>query len=207
MLKTAISDKFQFAIKNRADRSVRIALATGHIDVEGFETSVNPEYDPESPSEDVPEFLTVKHMHNTANLAREGYAVDTVLDDAVVTLKDAIPGSKHADVMMACVDSSKTIRHAKASLMQNFRWIKKITIAADSTAAFQASMSIATLSAFHKENERDIDLNDYFSVQQFQNDKIVMEFEHGELQWNDDFFWAINIPTGVTEQISVEFYD
>lgn len=205
MLKTAISDKFQFAIINRAERSVRIALATGHIDVEGFDVVSNPTYDSEDPDPAVPQFLIEKHMHNTENLAREGYAVDTVLDDAEIRLADS--KSDRPVIIMACVDSSKTIRHAKASLMQNFRWIKKITLAANSTAAFQASMSIATLSAFHKENERDIDLNDYFSVQQFQNDKIVMEFEHGELQWNDDFFWALNVPTGVTEQISVEFYD
>lgn len=202
MLKTAISDKFQFSIVNRCNNSVRVALATGHIDVEGFDLKPGKHFDPEKP--DWVEHLHVeKHMHNTENLEREGYSVDTVLDDAEVTI-----GLNSEDrIIMACIDSSKTIRHAKASLMQNFRWIKKITIAANSTAAFQTSMSIATLSPFHKENERDIDLNDYFSVQQFQNDKIVMEFEHGELQWNDDLFWAINIPTRVTEQITVEFYD
>lgn len=203
MLKTALSDKFQFSIVNRCDRSVRVALATGHIDVEGFDLVPGKHYDPEDP-EAYKHLHVEKHMHNTENLEREGYSVDTILDDATVKIGR---GEGDGSIIMSSIDTSKTIRHAKASLMQNFRWIKKITIAANSTAAYQTSMSIATLSAFHKENERDIDLNDYFSVQQFQNDKIVMEFEHGELQWNDDFFWALNIPTKVTEQISIEFYD
>lgn len=199
MLKTALTDKFQFSIVNHCNRAVRVALATGHIDVEGFDLVAGKDYNSEDPNF-FEHLHVVKHMHNTENLEREGYSVDAVLDDAAIKIDG---GTIH----MACIDTSKTIRHAKASLMQNFRWIKKITIAANSTAAFQTSMSIATLSAFHKENERDIDLNDYFSVQQFQNDKIVMDFEYNELQWNDDLFWALNIPTGVTEQISVEFYD
>lgn len=190
-LKNAITDKFQFSIKNNGDRAVRVALATGLIDVEGIDLV----------TDDKEENLSaVRHFHNVENLLAEGYQVDTVLDDASVKLDNK-------SVVMATVDASKSIRHAKRSLSRNFRWIKKVTIAATSTAAYQTSMSIATLSPFHKENERDIDLNDFFSVQQFQNDKIVMNFAHGEFQWNDELFWALNVPAGVTEQISIEFYD
>lgn len=190
-LKNAITDKFQFSIKNNGDRAVRVALATGLIDVEGIDLV----------TDDKDENLSaVRHFHNVENLLAEGYQVDTVLDDASVELDNR-------SVVMATVDASKSIRHAKHSLSRNFRWIKKVTIAATSTAAYQTSMSIATLSPFHKENERDIDLNDFFSVQQFQNDKIVMNFAHGEFQWNDELFWALNVPAGVTEQISIEFYD
>ena len=197
-LKNAITDKLQFSIQNKTDRSIRVALATGNIDVEGFDTSNH-----EDPETGALVVAVSHHFHNIDALVAEGYSVDTVLDDAVVSLL----GSPRERIAMASVDSSKTIRHAKRSLRRNFRWIKKITIAANSTAAYQTSMSIATLSPFHKENERDIDLNDYFSVQQYQNDKIVIPLAHGELQWNDDFFWALNIPVGVTEQITVEFYD
>ena len=85
--------------------------------------------------------------------------------------------------------------------------IKKVTIAASNTTAYNTSMSVCTLSAFAQCPEIDIDLNQYFKTTQYQNDKIEIEFDFGELQWNADFLWLINIPANVREQITVEFYN
>lgn len=190
-LRTATGDKFQFSIANGlASKSIRVAIATGNICVDEVETP-----------EDKPSILS---HHSVAALVREGHAADVVLDDATV---DLTIGGVSGSVVMGCVDTTHSVYHTKEHLSKNSRWIKKITIAASSTTAYQTSMSVATLSPYRQTPEEVIDLNQYYRVDQYQNDKIELEFDREQLQWNDDFFWAINIPGGVTEQITVEFYD
>lgn len=193
-----ISDKFMFSIQNgtagSTSNAVRVALAAGNVDTVGFDIAKS--------SGEVTGITM--HHHNPAALNNEGYHVDCILDDAAVTVS---VNSESRTVTMATVDGSKTIRHALADLSRNFRCVKQITIAASSTRAYMTSMSIASLSPFHKENERDIDLQSFYKTTQYQNDKIEIPFQQGELQWNDSLFLALNVPGGVTEQITIEFYD
>lgn len=194
ILKKVTGDKLQFSITNGfADKSIRVALATANIPVEGV-----------SAEEKNSVMVYAIHNHNTAALAREGHAVDTVLDDMNVAL--TIDGTS-ATVAMGTVDSSKSIQHAKRSLALNPRWIKQITIAANSTRAYETSMVVATLSPFRQTPEEVIDLNQFYKVEQYQNDKIEIPFAEGQLQWNDSLFMALNIPADVREQITIEFYD
>lgn len=187
-LRTALGDKFQFSINNGLQNSaIRVAIATGNLPIDGIDGQKNE-----------------IHHHNTAALIREGHPVDTILDDDTVALTI---GSESGNVAMSTIDSSKSIAHARAHLAANPRWIKKITISASNTTVYQSSMSVATLSPFKQTPEEVIDLNQYYRVDQYQNDKIEIEFAGGQLQWNDDFFWAINLPKNTSVQITVEFYD
>lgn len=208
-LKNVIGDRFQFSIKNNLETSIRVALATANIDVQGIETIESaPAIDNGGAgyvSDGSGNSTAIRlHQHNIAGLVQAGHAVDVVLDDATVSVT---VNGETGDVVMGCVDSSRSIQNVKRELARKPRWIKRITIAASSTTAYNTSMSVATLSAFCQAAEIDIDINQYFLTTQYQNDKVNIDFEFGELQWNADFLWLINIPADVREQITVEFYN
>ncbi len=137
---------------------------------------------------------------NAAAMTSLGYPADALLADGTATYDSA-------SVVMGCPDSSKTIKHSIQYLKHNPRNVKKITIVADDAASFNTSMSLASINPFHKEAEREIDLAQFFSRNQYQADRIEMEYANGELQFNDCLFWAISVPAATTMQIIVEFYN
>lgn len=189
-LRTALGDKFQFKITNQLQSSaIRVAIATGNVNTLGVDTVSN---------------KAVLHHHDVAGLVREGHPVDTILDDSTVSVT---VNGETGTVAMSTLDSSRSISHTRNHLRLNPRWIKKITISASSTNVYQSSMVIATLSPFKQTPEEVIDLNQYYRVDQYQNDKIEMEFAREQLQWNDDLFMAINLPGGSWAQMTIEFYD
>jgi hypothetical protein len=192
-----INDKFQFSIANgHTTSNVSVAIAHANIDVEGFTTT--------SPSSGT--YQTLKHRHNTTKLAAEGYNVTTVLDDATVVYDSA-------NIVMQAVDSSKSIAHALEYIKNNPRMVKNIAVVvvsvpsgSDKSAAFK-SMSLASLNPFHKEAAREVDLQQYFSENQFQSGKINIPYAKGDFEWNDLLFWSIVVPAGTTLELTVEFYE
>lgn len=194
-----ITDKFQFSIVNGRAVPTTVAIAHGNIDVEGFVTTATTENNTTT-------YSTVKHNHNTTNLVAEGFNVDTVLDDATVAFGNT-------NVVMAATGTGRSIAHALAYLKHNPRMVKNIAIVVaavpqdtDKSAAFM-SMSLASLSPFHKEAAREVDLQQYFSENQFQSGKINIPKAKGELEWNDFLYWDIVVNTGTTLNITIEFWD
>ena len=140
-LKNVIGDRFQFSIKNNLETSIRVALATANIDVQGIETIESaPAIDNGGAGvSDGPGNSTAirLHQHNIAGLVQAGHAVDVVLDDATVSVT---VNGETGDVVMGCVDSSRSIQNVKRELARKPRWIKRITIAASSTTATGANI-------------------------------------------------------------------
>lgn len=191
-----INDKFQFSIANgHTTKNASVAIAHANIDVEGFDTSVSSGT-----------YTTRKHHHNTDALVAEGYNVNTVLDDAAVTFDGAT-------ITMQAVDVNKSIAHALEYIKNNPRLVKNIAVVvanvpsgSDKSAAFK-SMSLASLNPFHKEAAREVDLQQYFSENQFQSGKINIPYAKGDFEWNDLLFWSIVVPAGTTLELTVEFYE
>lgn len=194
-----ITDKFQFSISNGVSgKNAVVAIAHANIDVEGVVTTY---------ADSV--YTSTKHNHNTENLAKEGYNVDAVLDDATVIA--TISGTE-GNITMQAVNSNKSIAHTLEYLKHNPRMVKNIAIVVASTtlseksAAFK-SMSLASLNPFHQESAREIDLQQYFSENQFQSGKINIPYAKGDFEWNDLLFWSIVVAQGTTLEITVDFYE
>ena len=198
-LSNAVSDKLHFNIINKAlGVPATVALFSGNIDTMGAEVVVD--------SNDV---ATVEvHRHNIEKLIKAGYAVHAILDD--MTAGEVADGGVAIDtngnkVLMQTVNQNLSLRHMKEYLAKNPRWVKSLTLICDNQAMFESSMSLATLSPFHKENEREINLSQYFSVNQFQGNKIVIPFPYNSeegLQLNDNLLWTINgIPSAASAEV------
>ncbi|MBR3725253.1 MAG: hypothetical protein IKN11_07720 [Bacteroidales bacterium] len=196
-LQSSITDRMQFTIENGStSEKIAVAVATGNIDTEGFEF-------------DATEGSVTKHNHNNAGLLAAGYAADVVLDDGVVTV-----GEDHNSFAVTMSTAAgKTINHCKRYLEHNPRCVKRVTIAATSNsdgrenpAAFNASMFLASLNPFQKEAAREVDMSQYFQTNQFQSGKIVIDYNYGDLQWNDLLYWAIEVETSTTLKVTIDFY-
>lgn len=193
-LQSSITDRMQFTIENGSTTDkIAVAIATGNIDTEGFELDGNGS--------------VAKHNHNADGLRAAGYAADVVLDDAVVTVGE---GHTSYAVTMSTA-AGKTINHCKRYLTHNPRCVKRVTIAATSNghenpAAFNASMFLASLNPFQKEAAREVDMSQYFQTNQFQSGKIVIDYNLGDLQWNDLLYWAIEVEASTTLKVTIDFY-
>lgn len=155
------------------------------------------------------------HHHETEALNRLGFAVDAILDD-LTPEEEAAGGVLFGTterLFMESVDANLSVAHALEYLKNNPRYIRSITIQTNNKAIFTSAIEVCTVSPFHREAARSFNLNDYYSVNQYQDDKIVIPFTAEQLQWNDMLYLAINsIPaadggsTGSAVTLIVEFY-
>ena len=197
-LQSSITDRMQFTIENgHTTDKIAVAIATGNIDTEGFELEEH----------NGTVIGVKKHNHNNAGLVAAGYAADVVLADA--------PDGVEYDsaVIGISTGSGKSIDHCKRYLRNNPRCIKRVTIAAmvngssqPKPDAYNASMLLASLNPFQKEAAREVDMSQYFQTNQFQSGKIVIDYNYGDLQWNDMLYWAIEVEAATTMKVTIDFY-
>ena len=181
-LTKALTNRFQFVINNpssNGDKQVAIAVAN-------FATI------------DVTAATRANAYQNKTELAAAGYNCDVILDDATVS-----------DVVMGAADSQKTIRHFMEHMKNNARYIKKITINVGSgnSAAFDTTLTIANVTPFGRGEVKDLDVNQFFERSQFQDGKVELPFEDGELAWDSNLYMAMTVLSGYKYSISVEFYN
>ena len=109
--------------------------------------------------------------------------------------------------------SGKSINHCLRYLSNNPRCVKRVTIAAMTNPggmpkpdAYNASMLLASLNPFQKEAAREVDMSQYFQTNQFQSGKIVIDYNYGDLEWNDLLYWAIEVTGATTLKVTIDFY-
>ena len=197
-LQSSITDRMQFTIENgHTTDKIAVVIASGNIDTSGYELEKHNG-----------EVIGVKkHNHNPAGLVAAGYAADVVLDDAP-------DGIEYDGVNIGIsTGSGKSIEHCKRYLSHNPRCIKRVTIAAmvnggslPKPDAYNASMLLASLNPFQKEAAREVDMSQYFQTNQFQSGKIVIDYNYGDLQWNDNLYWAVEVEAATTMKVTIDFY-
>lgn len=186
------NDKLQVRILNKStDKSLTVALAAGGIPVTGISGNE-------------------LHHHNTDRIG-DAYGVSAVLDD--MTEAERTAGGIQFDAaatdlaLFETVDKNLSIRHAISYLERNPRYIRAITLRTNNKALYDGAISICSINPFHTEAERSFNLNDYYSVNQYQDDKIIIPFAADQLQWNDLLFMSLQgIPNGSEVTVIVEFY-
>ena len=211
-LNNSITDRFQAIIQNGlSGQHVLVALSTANFDTLGFNTDLSTHH------------FFAKHHHDLADIKKAGYTPDVIFDDlgdnattspyaqtnAVSVTKNNVTGNVTMETT-----SGKTVASMKEHLRQNPRFIKRITISAVTTSdqkecpeAFNASMFMASVNPFQHEAAKEIDLSQYFQTNQFQSGKIVINYAKEELQWNDMLLWMIEVRSGCTMKITVDFYN
>lgn len=185
-----LRDKFTVQIVNSDTSNAKgVVLATGNIDTERFETSyANSTYS------------TIHDFTDVTNIVAEmGTNVDVALDDATVD-----------NVTMTSRSNGK-IRTILNHLRHNPRKIARIIISSNDISLFKGNLTIGSNVPFGKPTLKEIAIDDYFSTNQFQNDKVIMDFSATPIEWNDMLYMHIDIPAAGTKDaeatISFEFAD
>ncbi len=207
-----IPDTLQFSIEvgHKADATARTAntigvcILSGHFDTLGLDTVEEP------------------HRHNTKSMNAAGLrAVNVILDDMTASEKNgngiipAIDGQNSpAEVVKIYAGNSDIpLRPALQFLRTNPLFVRQISIETTDGGMWMGSLVWGDHNPFERLTAHDERLNKYKSVNQYDSGKIVIDYERGALQFNEDTFFALNgipvpaigaDPTVIS--VSIEFY-
>lgn len=187
-----LRDKFTVQIINTGSAEKRIVLATGNVDTERFVST--------SSSGSI---TTVHDYSDTTLIKRE---IDAAAD---IALDDSSAGIDNVKMLSRSNGSIRTIlRH----LRNNPRKIARVIISSNDVSLFKGNLTLGSNVPFGKPTLKEIAIDDYFSTNQFQNDKVIMDFSATPIEWNDMLYMALDIPAAANDvdaeaTISFEFAD
>lgn len=180
-VKHGLQDTFGVTVDNKANASRKVALLSGHFDTELIQLNGG--------------VLDV-YNSNPAELVAAGLPCDAVIDDGVIV---------DPNIICTPLDASKTIRNFRKFIMTNPRELKGVTIISSSPTAFSTSLVVSSSTPFSKCGEKDIQLASFFSPNQYQNDRIEIDFTENELEFSDLCVLIANIPANTTMTFILRF--
>lgn len=190
-----LRDKFTVIIRNANTTAKRVVLANGNVDTERI-FSVTGQNNA----------VTYNHDFTSVDKIRE--EIDTQAD---IALDDT--GSAGVGSIVMLSRSNGSIRSILAHLRHNPRKIARIVISSNDVSLFKGNLTIGSNVPFGKPTLKEIAIDDYFSTNQFQNDKVIMDFSSSPIEWNDMLYMAVEVPSASANDvaaeatISVEFAD
>jgi len=187
-----LRDKFTVQIANTNQSEKRVVLATGNVDTERIfaETSGG----------------STVYKHDFTDVTNIKSEID---DYANIALDDT--DSTGVDGIKMTSRSNGKIRTILGHLRYNPRKIARIIISSNDISLFKGNLTIGSNVPFGKPTLKEIAIDDYFSTNQFQNDKVIMDFSATPIEWNDMLYMAIDMPAADVKDaeatISFEFAD
>ena len=187
-----LRDKFTVQIINTGSAGKRIVLATGNVDTERITTTTSGGQ------------TVYGHDYSDTTLIKR--EIDA---DADIALDDSSTGIDNVKMLSRSNGSIRTIlRH----LRYNPRKIARVIISSNDVSLFKGNLTLGSNVPFGKPTLKEIAIDDYFSTNQFQNDKVIMDFSATPIEWNDMLYMALDIPAAANDvdaeaTISFEFAD
>lgn len=199
----AIRNQFKFKIENETSKVRRVAIIPAYLQKLNAKTS---KLEVVTGKDETGEFITKEiitlegvTLSSPELLVNKGYPVDVVLADERFDLEN------NEALIMSASNPSIKIEDFLNFIKTNPTPLKNATIIASNKMAFETSMRVAKLNPFGREKEEEIDLGRFFNKFQNQDDRIDMSFSGSELELSDDLLWTIDVPAGVTMNISLYF--
>ncbi|MBQ9473276.1 MAG: hypothetical protein IJU81_02560 [Bacteroidales bacterium] len=190
-----LRDKFTVIIRNSNNAAKRVVLANGNVDTERIYSVTG-------------QNNTVSYLHDFTSADKIREEIDTQAD---IALDDT--GSAGVGSIVMLSRSNGSIRSILAHLRHNPRKIARIVISSNDVSLFKGNLTIGSNVPFGKPTLKEIAIDDYFSTNQFQNDKVIMDFSASPIEWNDMLYMSIDVPSASANDvaaeatISVEFAD
>ena len=191
-VRAGLGKTFGFSIKNPSTtHAITVSLMPGHYDTSEFKV----------------ESATVggnvkKSYSNPQSLIDAGYPCDAVIDDGLRPLRS---GLGTGNIEMIAADPKNTINSFLAYIRTNPMPLKGMRIMASDQEAFDGSITVASSSPFDRGSERTIQLNDFVSAFQFQNDRISIDLSSDQLELSDITMLFAVIPANSTMKFFLKF--
>ncbi|MDR0602719.1 MAG: hypothetical protein LBG80_00270 [Bacteroidales bacterium] len=185
----AVENKFRANIKNDNTSAVTVALFSGHYPTLGLTTT--------SASGAL---TSVKvHYHDISELTKAGVSVTTILDD------DTVKGPNDQNIAMSAADPNYTIRSFHEYIKLNPMILTSMTIHASNPTAYGGSLRLQKTNPFNRPSEIPVELDKFFDVSQFQDNKINISFVGSEIEVADDLLMTFVVPGGSEVGVTFRF--
>ena len=184
-LSAAIANKFSVTITSTANRSIMVALLPSYYKTLGidFDTATG---------------SATPHYHNKQALLDAGIKVDAIIDDAQFDLDNGI-----GDVTIYSSDPSQKIRDYLEHVKYYTRSISKILIHSANPAAYRGNIQLQVPNPFFQSAQMPMDMNQFFSLMQFQDNRIDIDLSGVNLAITPDLLFMIPIPANSTVTIDL----
>jgi len=188
-LTSAIANKFGVTITSTAPTAKLVAVLPSYFKTMGI-----------SMDGVLPDGITgaTPHYHNRQALLDAGIMVDAVIDDATWALDGG------GNITIYGTDPSKKIRDFLEYIKYYTRSLSKVLIHSPNIATYRGSLRLQQPNPYYDSQRMPIDLNQYFRVDQYQDDKIELDFTGIDLAVTPDLLMLIPIPANST--VSVDFF-
>lgn len=192
---------FQFEIENLGDFEKRVALIPAY-----FNTSRIVHYRDMGGNIIHSEIL----LDDPSKLNQAGFSVDAVLCDTersrqmlqqaaqnmlgvseeneegeINRAGDDAAGLMQSDIKMRSIKPTKTIENFRRYMLTNPTPMKRLQVRSEDRKAFDTELTITTADPFNNNKEICVDLSTFFSTEQFQGDRITIDFTGDELELSD----------------------
>ena len=188
-LTAAIGNKFGMTVKSTASTNTLIGVLPSYFKTLGLDAS--------GPALQL-------HYHNRQALLDAGIRVDAIVDDGQWNFDGVAAGWSDGDVTIYGTDPSKKIRDFLEYIKYYTRSIDKILIHSPNIAAYQGSLRLQQPNPYYDSQRMPLDLNQYFRVDQYQDNKIELDFSGITLDVTPDLLMLVPVPANST--VSIDFF-
>jgi len=176
-------EKFSIKVKNNTDKTQKIALLPAYYDTLDFTASRT-----SAPLQD----------SSIKELQANGFPVVAAAFDGSVEVEGKT-------IEFASGNPAATISAFKRYIATNPRQLKSMLIVSNNQDAFSSSIELTKASPMGHGKMVGIDINQFFSPDQYQPDRVIIDFSEYPLEICDDLFMAVNIPAGAIMEFNFRF--
>ena len=184
----ATQNHFRGNIENtHTSLAATVALLPGHFPTWGVDVTA-----------DGPAVNAVVHSHDKSELTKAGHVVDAIWDDATIPFNGA-------QIRMAPADPVFTIRSFREYIKHNALLMTSMTLHANDVDAYGGNLKVQKTNPFNRPAQIPIELNKFFNVDQFQDNKINVSFEDDILEFSDDVLIELIVPSNSKVGVTFRF--
>ena len=179
-LSSAIANKFGLTITSTAARTILVGVLPSYHKTLGIASGA-------------------LHYHNKQSLIDAGIMVDAIVDDGVWQLDN-----NEGQLTVYGTDPAKKIRDFLEHIKYYTRSLSRIIVHSHNIAAFRGSFRLQQPNPYYDSQRMPIDLNQYFRVDQYQDNKIELDFSGIELAVTPDLLLLVPVPAN--SSVSLDFF-
>lgn len=182
-LVSALDNKFSLTIKSTANRIISVGVLPSYFKTLGISSGA-------------------LHYHNKQALIDSGIVVDAIVDDGIWDLDNG-----EGAVTIYGNEPTKKIRDFLEYIKFYTPTLSLITIHSANVAAYRGSLRLQQPNPYYDSQRMPVDLNRYFSVMQYHDNKIDIPFSGVDLKLTPDLLFIMPVPANSIVSIDFVFSD
>ncbi|MDR0207035.1 MAG: hypothetical protein LBI45_07260 [Bacteroidales bacterium] len=177
-------EKFTIKATNNSDKIQKVALLGAFFDTMDYNASRT---------------SAPINQSSTKELKDNGFSIAAIAFDGSTEVEPGVT------IDFASGNPAATIQAFKRYIATNPRQLKSLLITTNNQDAFEASIELTKASPLGHGKMVNIDINQFFSPDQYQPDRVIIDFSDYPLEICDDLVMAVNIPAGATMNFNFRF--